>query len=110
MPVLFSFSNSTNNKTSVEAARSKNRKWLERKPAKGVSTFEKEIPSDEFPEGWTVQYHRRSDRNRVDRYWFSPRTKKRFRSKVGVAMFIKKCEEVGGDEERALSAIKSHLR
>jgi len=110
MPIWFFFSNSTNNKSSVEAARSKNRKWQERKPAKGVSTFEKEIPSDKFPEGWTVQYHRRSDRNRVDRYWFSPRTKKRFRLKVGVTMFIKKCKEVGEDEEQAFSAIKSHLR
>lgn len=111
MPVWFSFI--ANNQESVESARSKNKKWQARsstiKPAR-VSILIKEVQSDEFPEGWTVQYFQRSEKRRIDRFWFSPKTKKRFRSKVGVKLFLAALITAGGNEDKAFQAIKQHIR
>jgi len=112
MPVLFSFE--LNSKSSLETARKKNKRWqsssLGQKVAKKTGVIEREVPSDEFPAGWVVQYIRRSDRNRVDRYWFSPKTRKRFRSKVGVNLFLATLPTVGDDEDKAFIAIKPNIR
>jgi len=112
MPVLFSFE--INNDSSLETARKKNKGWqssiLGPKVEKGQATFEREVASTDFPAGWTVQFFRRSCKTRSDRYWFSPKTKKRFRSKVGVNLFLETLTKVGGDEDKAFERIKSNVR
>lgn len=49
-------------------------------------------------EGWVLHEIPRS-RNRIDKYWYSPQTKKKFRSRIGVEKFKDILNEVGKDNE-----------
>jgi hypothetical protein len=50
-------------------------------------------------EGWILHEIPRSHSRLIDSYWYSPQTKKKFRSKVGVEKFIEILNEVGKDNE-----------
>jgi len=107
MPVWFSFNH--------EDRKSQNgqKEIVERETGKSLKDIKSNefFPSAEFPDGWTVQYVKRlNNLNRVDRYWYSPKLKKKFRSKVSVRVFLDFLGEVGGDEAKAFLLAKKHMR
>ena len=52
--------------------------------------------------GWVLEERKRAQKNHIDRYWFSPLTKKKLRSRVELDLFKSILEEVGiSNEEEA---------
>eukprot|EP00559_Dactyliosolen_fragilissimus_P007023 CAMPEP_0184858128 /NCGR_PEP_ID=MMETSP0580-20130426/3243_1 /TAXON_ID=1118495 /ORGANISM="Dactyliosolen fragilissimus" /LENGTH=175 /DNA_ID=CAMNT_0027354097 /DNA_START=192 /DNA_END=720 /DNA_ORIENTATION=- len=59
-------------------------------------------PASDLPDGWTVEYVKRKNgknKDKFDKYWYSPKSKCRFRSMTSLAPFIQGVKKAGGDEE-----------
>jgi len=59
-------------------------------------------PAPNMPNGWILKTVKRTGgktRGRSDRYWFSPKTEKRFRSIAEVHRFLSALNDVGGEDE-----------
>ena len=66
-------------------------------------------PAPEFGKGWIVRgYQRQSGayEGHVDKYWYSPNSKKRFRSKAEIKRFLPVLKKCKGDEEKAYKMFK----
>ena len=66
-------------------------------------------PAPEFGKGWTVRGFQRQSgayEGHVDKYWYSPKTKKRFRSKAEIQRFLPVLKKCKGDEEKAYKNFK----
>mmetsp|Transcript_24054 Transcript_24054/g.35799 ORF Transcript_24054/g.35799 Transcript_24054/m.35799 type:complete len:319 (+) Transcript_24054:165-1121(+) len=62
--------------------------------------------------GWVVHEHKRltKSNSHIDRYWFSPKTRKKLRSKVEVERFMSYLKEYGSDHEEEAWQMKAHLK
>lgn len=73
-----------------------------------------DIPAPE-PElaalGWTRKAFRRSATPlHIDRYWYTPETQKKLRSRVEVSKFLAYLEDTGGDEDEAFILFKKKAK
>jgi hypothetical protein len=70
----------------------------------GNSVLIESIPAPE-PElvglGFTRLCFKRHGGNHIDRYWFTPKTEKRLRSRTEVVRFLRCLEKAKGDEDKA---------
>lgn len=68
------------------------------------SFFEEKFPED-MPPGWVLHIHKRklgnNKREHFDRYWYTPKTGKRLRSKISVKRFLDHYQTSNGDEDIA---------
>ncbi len=72
--------------------------------ARKSKNFSEELFADDLPSGWILHIHDRSmtqDRKHIDRYWFSPKTGKRLRSKPELNRFFAHLKSANGDEDIA---------
>lgn len=61
-------------------------------------------PAPEFGKGWIVRGFQRQSgayEGHIDKYWYSPKLKKRFRSKAEIKRFLPLLKKYKGDEEKA---------
>ena len=61
-------------------------------------------PAPEFGKGWIVRGFQRQSgayEGHIDKYWYSPKSKKRFRSKAEIKRFLPLLKKYKGDEEKA---------
>jgi len=82
---------------------------VKRKSIPDMITKEGIYPAPDLPDGWTVEYIKRKNglnKDKFDKYWYSPKTKCRFRSKTGLAPFIEGVKEAGGDEIMVYNRLK----
>ena len=63
-------------------------------------------PAKQFPAEWTVRHIPRSNSNRTDAWYYSPKEDYRFRNAGDVKRFLQKLDEVNGDEKAALLLYK----
>ena len=66
-------------------------------------------PAPEFGKGWIVRGFQRQSgayEGHVDKYWYSPKSKKRFRSKAEIKRFLPVLKKCKGDEEKAYKIFK----
>jgi len=66
-------------------------------------------PALEFGKGWIVRGFQRQSgayEGHVDKYWYSPNLKKRFRSKAEIKRFLPLLKKCHGDEEKAYKMFK----
>jgi len=62
--------------------------------------FLKECIPVDLPNGWIIHTHKRTKGKHIDRYWFSPKLKQRFRSRNEVTKYMRCLDEVGEDNEK----------
>ena len=71
--------------------------------------FEEKFPED-MPPGWVLHIHKRKYSNNkkehIDRYWYTPKTGKRLRSKPEVKRFLDHYQTSNGDEDIAWQLFK----
>eukprot|EP00581_Thalassiosira_minuscula_P000888 CAMPEP_0183744074 /NCGR_PEP_ID=MMETSP0737-20130205/65543_1 /TAXON_ID=385413 /ORGANISM="Thalassiosira miniscula, Strain CCMP1093" /LENGTH=1854 /DNA_ID=CAMNT_0025979709 /DNA_START=85 /DNA_END=5650 /DNA_ORIENTATION=+ len=67
-------------------------------------------PAEGLPDGWVVRRIPRSNGGRGDQYWYSPREKHKFRSKINVQRFLEMLKETNGDESAAMLLMKKRYR
>ena len=105
---------STNAKKAKKARKKEKESKSQRKSQSGrPSQLTESIPAPE-PElaglGWIRESYRRagdSDTTKHrDKYWYTPKLKKKLRSTVEVRRFLECLERVGGDEDAAFKLIK----
>lgn len=66
-------------------------------------------PALEFGKGWIIRGFQRQSgayEGHVDKYWYSPNLKKRFRSKAEIKRFLPVLKKCKGDEEKAYKMFK----
>ena len=66
-------------------------------------------PASEFGKGWIIRGFQRQSgayEGHVDKYWYSPNLKKRFRSKAEIKRFLPVLKKCKGDEEKAYKMFK----
>ena len=67
----------------------------------------------EFGEGWTVKGIQRMSgkyQGHVDNYWFTPKKKKKLRSRTEVKRFLEALSAVDGDEDKAFAILRKRGR
>lgn len=77
--------------------------------ARLLKNFHEETVDKEMPQGWIVHLHKRQTtgpKEHIDRYWFSPNTGKKLRSRVEIERFLSHLKDTGGDEEQAYNLLK----
>lgn len=88
----------------------KSMKVIAKKPLRNPPTLVFEGADENLPSGWTKQVFQRNGgatKNRLDTYWFSPRMKKRFRSRTEVKKFLNCLRISDGDEVAAYASFKN---
>mmetsp|Transcript_18652 Transcript_18652/g.21552 ORF Transcript_18652/g.21552 Transcript_18652/m.21552 type:complete len:180 (-) Transcript_18652:253-792(-) len=67
--------------------------------------FKEEKKAEDMPEGWILHIHKRP-KGHIDRYWFTPKTCKRLRSRPEVKRFLECLKKCNDDEDRAWDLFK----
>ena len=65
-----------------------------------------------WPDGWTKKLFERptgKTKGTKDRYWYSPKTQKKFRSMIEVNRFMDALKQANGDEDRAWKIFKGKV-
>jgi hypothetical protein len=65
-----------------------------------------------WPDGWLKRIFQRASgatKGSTDRYWYSPKKNKKFRSMVEIKRFMAALEEYGGDEDAAWKHLKQNM-
>mmetsp|Transcript_18653 Transcript_18653/g.21553 ORF Transcript_18653/g.21553 Transcript_18653/m.21553 type:complete len:226 (-) Transcript_18653:33-710(-) len=73
--------------------------------SKKHKNFKEEKKAEDMPEGWILHIHKRP--KHIDRYWFTPKTCKRLRSRPEVKRFLECLKKCNDDEDRAWDLFKS---
>jgi len=63
-------------------------------------------PVPEFGKGWIIVGNQRKVGPHIDKYWYSPVTQKKFRSKAEVRRFLVALKKCKGDEDKAYANMK----
>mmetsp|Transcript_15324 Transcript_15324/g.19431 ORF Transcript_15324/g.19431 Transcript_15324/m.19431 type:complete len:356 (+) Transcript_15324:101-1168(+) len=77
--------------------------------AKESKNFTEEMFPEDLPSGWILHIHDRSRTSRtkhLDRYWFTPKTGKRLRSRPELDRFLDHLKTAKGDEDVAWAMFK----
>jgi hypothetical protein len=93
---------------------SKSQKPIQSKPTPEYGNTMVECIAAPEPElaglGWMRKgYKRQSNPSHIDRYWFTPKTQKKLRSRVEVTKFLEHLKNAGDDEDEAYDLLKGRI-